>query len=49
MKDIARPERSLRNEEGEDEYKLLKNKLNKFARKIQASCKAFILENEIMR
>ncbi|CAC5421054.1 unnamed protein product [Mytilus coruscus] len=28
-KDIARLERSLRNEEGEDEYKILKNKLNK--------------------
>ncbi|CAC5411117.1 unnamed protein product [Mytilus coruscus] len=29
-KDISRLERSLRNEEGEDEYKILKNKLNKY-------------------
>ncbi|CAC5387198.1 unnamed protein product [Mytilus coruscus] len=29
-KDIARLERSLRNKEGEDEYKILKNKLNKY-------------------
>ncbi|VDI07357.1 Hypothetical predicted protein [Mytilus galloprovincialis] len=29
-KDISRLERSLRDEEGEDEYKVLKNKLNKY-------------------
>ncbi|VDI73814.1 Hypothetical predicted protein [Mytilus galloprovincialis] len=43
-KDISRLERSLRDEEGEDEYKVLKNKLNKYylPRKKTTSCQDLI-------